>query len=436
MRMELKYAHGYKAFDLPDGADVTVLRTRDMPVVPDVRQALYDALEKPADSASPARMAPPESVAIAVPDETRPTPLKALLPPLLEYLFSVFASLGSKDVSIVVGGGLHAAADEGQLRRILPDEAFACRVVSHDAAASPMASYGTTSRGTPVEINAEYAAAGLKIVVGQVDPHQFVGFTGGCKGVAIGLASKAMIRHNHSLMSLPGACVGGISGNPVRQDIEEAGRMIGIDLAVNVVLNPDRRIVTLLAGTPDGVLRRGAEVAARVHGFSCPEPFDLVIASCGGNPKDICLYQAQKGLHLASRCAREGGKILLLAACGQGVGDSRYYEYVRRFSSPKAQLEEFEAQGFRMGAHKAFLFSRTVTRYDVTVVSELDEATLASCHLVKGSLQDTLDRWLAELPAHARIGVVPSANTTFFYTPAFSCPDSGVRREPGDTRHE
>jgi len=415
MLVKLKYGDGYREFTLPDGADVTVMQTRAAPVVADERRALLDALAAPLGTCPLEAMARPASVAIAVPDETRPTPLKALLPPLLERLRDAFPALGREDIAIVVGGGLHPAPDEAQLGRILPEAARGCRIIAHDARTSPMTRYGATSRGTPVEINAAYAAAALKIVIGQIDPHQFVGFTGGAKGVVIGLASKAAIQHNHGLMSQPGARVGETLGNPVRQDLNEAGEMIGIDLAVNVVLNPEKRIVALLAGKPTELVRRGAEIAARVYGLPVGEPFDLVIAACGGHPKDLCLYQAQKGLNMASQCAREQGKILLLAACGQGVGDELYHDYVRRFASPQDQLRDFEEQGFRMGAHKAFLFSRTITRFEVVVVSELDAATLAGCHLTKGPLQATLDRWLARLPASARIAVVPSANTTYFY---------------------
>jgi nickel-dependent lactate racemase len=241
--------------------------------------------------------------------------------------------------------------------------------------------------------------------------------TGGAKGVVIGCASKALIQHNHSLMSSPAARVGNIRDNPARLDIDEAGRMVGIDLAINVCLNPAKQAVALLVGEPEAVLRAGAALSEQVYGLPFDQPFDIVIASCGGDPKDICLYQAQKGLNLASQCAAEGGRIVLLAACTQGVGDDRYHDYVRKFATPDEQMREFEEVGFRIGAHKAFLFSRTLVRFDVVVDSEMDEATLAECHLRKGDAQTTVDRWLKDAPAGRppRIAVVPSANTTYFY---------------------
>jgi len=413
MEIKLKYGGGHKTAVFPDDAAVTVLCPHETPVTGDLERALVHALDAPLGVPRLEDRPAPASVAIAVPDETRPTPLKALLPSLLNRLFAAYPSLDPQDVAVVVGGGLHPAPDNAQLARILPEDMRGCRVVSHDALASPMKRYGLTSRGTPVEINAHFAAARLKIVIGQIDPHQFVGFTGGAKGAVVGLASKAMIEASHRFMTAPGAKVGHVLGNPVREDLNEAGQIIGVDLAVNVVLAPTKQAAAVLAGEPVRVLQQGAALAARIYGLTIDQPFDLVLASCGGTPKDICLYQAQKGLHHASWCAKPGGKIVLLAACEQGVGDDRYLEYVRRFPNPQAQMREFEKNGFRMGAHKAYLMSRTLVRHEVIIVSEMSREALAQCHLVKGELQPTLDRWLGESPG-ARIAVVPNANTTFF----------------------
>jgi lactate racemase len=164
-------------------------------------------------------------------------------------------------------------------------------------------------------------------------------------------------------------------------------------------LQPEgEQAVGLFVGEPEAALRAGAAVTEQVYGLPLDRPFEIVIASCGGDPKDICLYQAQKGLNMASQCAEEGGKILLLAACGQGVGDPHYEKYVCQFSCPEDQMREFAEQGFRMGAHKAFLFSRTLTRFTVVVDSEMDARSLAQCHLTKGDAQATLDAWLATYP--------------------------------------
>lgn len=418
MKIQLKYGNGYKTVFLPDGLDVSLLRPREVPAVPDLGHALEKTLSDPLNCPPLEGRPAPACIAIAVPDETRPAPLKILLPTLLKRLQRLWPALAPQHIRIVVGGGLHPAPDAAQIGRILPEDLGGCTVIAHDAVNSPMTLFGRTSQGTPVEINAAYAEAEFKIVVGMIDPHQFQGMTGGAKGVVIGCASRNTIQHNHGLMISPDAKAGEISRNPARQDIDEAGRMIGIDLAINVCLDPEKRAVAVLAGEPEAVLHAGSAVSRQIYGLAFDTPFDIVIASCGGDPKDICLYQAQKGLNMASQCAAPGGKILLLATCPQGVGDTRYHDYVRRFATPSEQMREFEEQGFRMGAHKAFLFSRTLTRFTVIVDSDMDERTLAQCHLRKGDAQTTIDTWLREFPANItpRIAVVPNANTSYFHS--------------------
>lgn len=417
MKFSLKYAKEKLTFTIPDGIQVDVMETTEVPVIEDVEKALLEALDAPMNAARLEDRPAPASVAVAVPDETRPTPLKTLLPPLLGRIFAAYPGLKPEQVSIVVGGGLHPAPDEAQLSRILPEDIRGCRVVSHDAINSPMTDFGTTSRGTPVQVNAAFGEAELKIVIGQIDPHQFVGFTGGSKGVTIGCASKDMIEKNHSMMSSPEAHVGSVENNPVRLDLHESGEIIGIDLAVNVVLNASKQIVALLAGRPRDIMMEGCKTTAKVYGRRIDHDYDIAIASCGGTPKDICLYQSQKGLNQASQCLRTDGqgKVLLLAACSQGVGDDHYLEYVRQFPCAHAQLKEFKEKGFRMGAHKSFMFSRTITNYDVCVVSEMDDAALAECHLKKAPLQETIDRWIEEIGPGARIAIIPNANTTYFF---------------------
>ncbi len=416
MKAHLKYGSDYLDINLPDNANITQMNSVELPSVDNVKSAMLKALENPLDMPNLASIPMPKSIAIAVPDETRPTPIKELLPVLIEYFFNTWKDLKAEQISIVVGGGLHPAPDNAQLERILPKDDIlkGVNIVSHDALTSTMKTFKNTSRGTPVEVNAFIGEAEFKVVIGQVDPHQFIGMTGGSKCITIGCASRAMIQANHSLMASPEARVGNVETNPARQDLNEAGEIIGINLAVNVCLRADKKVVALFVGKPTSCLNAAAPITAQIYGQSFDEPFDITIASCGGNPKDICLYQAQKGLNHASQCTKKGGNLLLLAACPQGIGDDHYHDYVKQFPCAQSQMKEFEEKGFRMGAHKAFLFSRTILNYNVAVHSELDKETLASCHLAKADAQSIVDAWIKENPK-ARIALIPNANTMYFY---------------------
>jgi nickel-dependent lactate racemase len=418
MALELKYGEGTISVALPESADVDILEPNPVQPVASLEEALIDAfanLDVNNSDLLP-ELIQRETVAIAIPDETRPLPVTKVLPLVLDWLFAKIPDLLPERVTIIIGAGLHPPLSKETLERLVPLKiSQGCRVLSHDAINDEMIQYGTTERGTPVLINKAFAVADYKIVIGQIDPHQFVGFTGGSKGVIIGCGGEATIEHNHSLMFHDNARVGVLDGNPVRDDLNEAGEMVGIDLSINFVMAPNKDVVKVLVGLPLDTLREGAQSCSELYGVEIDDSYDIVVASCGGYPKDICLYQAQKGLNLASQAVREGGHILLLAASPQGVGDDVYFDYVSQFTSPEEVLADFRKQGFRMGAHKAYLFGRTLSRFDVAVFSELDPGVLQKCHLRAADPSEIIKEWVDNFDGRPRIGIIPNANTTYFY---------------------
>ncbi|MEH0021448.1 MAG: nickel-dependent lactate racemase [Desulfobacter sp.] len=421
MKFNLKYGDGVKAVEIPEKADVSFLRPETRPAMASVPDALDTALEYPLGCSSLACLLKEKTsprIAVVVPDATLATPVKPLLSVVLEHIFDALPTLARQRISIIVGGGLHAPADRQIQEQLIPmDLAAGCTILSHDAEFSMVRDLGDTTRGTPVRINRTVADADFKLVIGQIDPHQFVGFTGGSKGVVVGCGAPETIAHNHSLMFETHACVGVVDGNPVREDLDEAGRMAGVDFAVNVVLNPDKQIVDILAGDPDTVLRQGGRTCAAIYGVSLEDHYDIVVASCGGTPKDSVLYQAQKGLNLSSHAVKKGGKILLLAACRHGIGDDIYFDYVCQFATPEAVLNDFRNMGFAMGAHKAYLFGRTLVDYNVAVFSDLDPSVMGRCHLRAADPSSIIREWVDGFEGIPRVAVIPYANTTYFYRP-------------------
>lgn len=419
MEIELRYGDGRKKIKIPENTDVTILKPAELPTVRSIAHSLEETLANPLGCESFQKMlrhAAPKTIGIAVPDETRPVPLHAILPLLLDDVRKALPGLAPDSITIVIGSGLHPPLEKHTQAHDVPDSiAQGCRVIAHDARRDRMVDYGLTSRKTPVRINAEFAETEFKIVIGQIDPHQFVGFTGGAKGVVIGCAAAETIRHNHSLMFHQEARVGKITGNPVREDLNEAGEMVGIHLALNVVLDANKQVIQMISGHPIQVLETGAETCSTIYGVGIDKKFDIVIASCGGHPKDICLYQAQKGLNLASQALKPGGHILLLAASSQGVGDDIYFDYVSQFTTPEDLLRDFKKMGFQMGAHKAYLFGRTLADFDVAISSDLDPGVLKKCHLRAADPSLIVNKWVEAFSFPPRIAVVPNANTTYFY---------------------
>lgn len=415
MELTLPYGHAFLVISLPNSIPCTWLQTGSWPQLNRLEQDLKTQLASALLEAFSRKKHRVRTVAVAVPDETRPTPRKTILRVLMQQLKTVLPHLHREYIKLIIGGGLHPPPDKEQQEALLPMEVLdRVQIIAHDAQHAPLTGFGLTSRKTPVFVHSDFAQADLKIVLGQIDPHQFAGFTGGAKGVIIGTGGEKTIEHNHSLLFHDQARAGQLKDNPVREDLDEAGRMVNIDLAINVVLNPDKEVVGVFCGDPDKVLMQGAELCARVYGVRLDERFDIIIASCGGYPKDMTLYQAQKGLNLASQALKPKGRILLLAACEQGIGDRLYSDYVSCFQSIEEAMTDFAQRPFQMGAHKCYLFGCTLTCHEAVLHSELEQSTLQQCLLTGGNAQDTLDTWLNAFPGSPRIGVVPYANTTYF----------------------
>lgn len=418
MEVQLKYGQGTIEIQIPDSVDMTVLEPKKIESVSSVVHCLHEALVQASERHTDILPGPKENqtVAIAIPDVTRPLPIAEILPHLLHWLFDKIPDLTPERVYIIIGCGLHASNERETIRDLVPHQLpQGCQIIVHDAFSSPTVYFGTTAMGTPVLINDAFAKADYKIVVGQIDPHQIVGFTDSVSGLITGCSGEATIEHNHSLMFDDAAKVGILAGNPVREDMNEAADMVGIDLAVDFVLAPNKEIVKVVAGHPIDTLYRGAKISADLYGVAIDKKFDIVVASCGGYPKDICLYQAQKGLNLASQAVKTGGHILLLAALTRGVGDDIYFDYVSQFTTPDEVLSDFRKQRFRMGAHKAFLFGRTLSEFDVAVHSEMDQGVLQKCHLRAADPSHVIAEWLKDAPESKTIGIITNANTTYFF---------------------
>ena len=413
MKIQLPYGTSQISASLPDEANIRFILPREIAPAADPAAIVRDAVYNPLGEVKPPRAG--QRVAIAINDMTRPVPHEHLLPPVLQGMRH--AGVRDEDVTFIIAAGTHPTMAPAEYSQVLPAEIReAYRVICHDASdEANLVALGETGRGTPVQINRAYMEADYRIVIGNIEPHQFQGYSGGVKSAAIGLAGRETINQNHAMMMLPGAKWGEYAANPARQDVEEIGARIGIDFCVNAVLTPDKQIVAAFAGDPAAVMRAGIPVARELYEVSVAAPFNLMIASPGGHPKDINIYQAQKGLAHAASVTRDGGELVLCAACPEGSGSLAYESWMMNppMRSHNAVLKRFEREGFRVGRHKAFQVSRDAARVNLALVSEL-EADLARSLLLSPAegLQAAIDLALERLPAGARVAVMPYANAT------------------------
>ena len=347
-----------------DGAELSLVR---------------DALARPVGT-PPLRalVRPGQQVAIVVSDMTRPCPTDRLLPLVLEELAA--ASVPDADVTVVVALGLHRAQTEAELAALVGLAVYErVRVVNHDP--QDVVWLGLTSRDTPVELFRPLVEADVRICLGNLEFHYFAGFSGGAKAVLPGCASQSTVAANHGLMARPGAETGRLEGNPVREDLEEGAAMLGIDFILNAIVDDRHRIVAAFAGHVRAAHRKGCERVAERGAVPIAQCADIVLVSAGGYPLDVNMYQAQKALDNAVHAVREGGVIVWVAECREGLGSATFAAWLQEADSADGILARIERE-FVLGGHKAAAIASVLKKARVHLVSSLPTEAIGRVGLV------------------------------------------------------
>jgi lactate racemase len=413
MEFCLPYGQGSLTCHLPDSLHVEVVEPPEAAAASDPLGVVEAALDAPLGSVPLQDLRGARSAAVAINDKTRPVPHEHLLPPLLRRLERL--GLAPNQIRLLIAVGAHIPMPPAEFARVVPAEVLArYPVLCHDAdAAESLAYLGATLRGTPVWVNRHFLEADLRLVVGNVEPHQFQGFSGGVKSAAIGLAGRQTVERNHALLADPRAQLGRYADNPARQDVEEIGRLIGVHFALNAVLNGQKQIVHAIAGEPRAVMEAAIPLSRQVSQAPVSAPFDLVIASAGGHPNDLNLYQAQKALAHAALVARDGGTVIVVAACPEGTGSPSYEAWMAGVGSYQEVFAKFKREGFCVGPHKAFQIARDAARVRTFLVSEMSPGLVRRLLLTPAnSVDHALELALPDLAKDAHVGILPRASST------------------------
>jgi len=413
MKLEWKYGRSTVKFEVPDSNIMSVLIPKELPPVPNESEAITEAIRSPVGTDPLSKMVGNGSkVALLVSDVTRPCPSRKVLAPLLTGLLR--SGVRKENITIYFATGMHRGHTPEERRALVGQEiADKFRLVDHDSKDTDnLVSMGQTKRGTKVFINRAVMDCDVKIGVANLDIHYFAGYSGGAKSLMPGVAGFDTICQNHSMMLLPGAEPGRADGNPVREDMEEVAGMAGLDFIVNVVLNDRREIVKMVAGDYVKAHREGVPPNDYMYKVPLPEKADIVIASAGGYPKDINLYQAQKALDNAAFAVKDGGTILLLANCGEGLGDKAFETWLMEADSPDDVIRKLR-ENFVLGGHKAFAIARLAKRAEIVLVSILPEtvAKKAFMSLAK-SIEEALKKAFGRQGSESRIVLMPYAGST------------------------
>jgi nickel-dependent lactate racemase len=401
--------------ELPEGFEYRLLEARSAVPLDDADAAIERALDAPIGCPPLIEMARGKrSAAISVCDITRPAPNREVLPPLLARLESV--GIPRENITILIATGLHRPATEAEVREICGEETAAhYRVLSHHARElSEHRALGTTAAGTPVYIDKRFIAADLHITLGFIEPHLMLGYSGGRKLIAPGLAAQETIKvlHSSRFMRDPRAVEGSIEDNPLHRELLEIARMARHDFLVDVALargTPRRPIAAVFAGEPETAHRQGVEFVSRVMLETLDHPVDAVMTTAAGYPLDLTFYQAVKGITAAAHIVKPGGKILLLAACEEGVGGPEFARMLAEGCTDHAFMKKLDRGPVTVDQWQleklALVTARAEVHYFVPGLPvEFHSALWGKAY---ASAEEAMHSFFATLAPNARVAVIP-----------------------------
>ncbi len=397
MLYHLPYGNTEISVDIPSECRVEMIKSVNVQAVDNEIGLVKKALENPIKSMRLSEIAEYRKKAvIIVNDTTRPTPTAKLIPPLISEL----EAGGVEDITIIFGLGIHRKQTEDEKKKILGELYGKIKSIEHDV--NDCVYLGTTKRGTPVEIFRPVVEADIVVCTGTIEFHYYAGYSGGAKSILPAVSSKRSIDSNHALMLDTKSSAGRTDGS-VRQDIEEAAEILGIDFILNVVLNERKEIVFATAGDYIEAHRIGANFLDRFSKITV-EPADIIIVSPGGWPKDIDIFQSHKALEHARNAMKHGGSIILVAECREGYGNRVYEEWLK-FGRDEV-IERF-MEGFVMGGHKAALIAALSKKVELYLVSSLPDDAVRKANFIPATLKGALDAVMRKHGMGAKIIVMP-----------------------------
>ena len=407
MITELKKGNEVEKVILPK--QPVILNPANLPEDLDEAAVVKKALEEPIGSKRLNQIVKPgDKIVIITSDITRPMPTGKVMDPLMEELLS--AGVSPDNVTLVFARGSHRHHSQQEMAHLAGN--WYGKICCVDSDSENVIHLGTTSSGTPVDIDARVVQADRRICLGNVEFHYFAGYSGGAKAIMPGVSTVSAITMNHRMMVDPRARAGNLDDNPVRRDIEEAGKMTGIDFIVNVVLNTRKQIIYCVAGDSIQEHRDACAYLNDIYRSPISAKADIVIVSQGGAPKDLNLYQTQKALDNAGHAVKDGGTVILVGSCFEGFGNQVFEEWMLKYTNPDDMIQALHAH-FQLGAHKATAIAMLKKRADILFVSDMDSAIVEKTFLKPvHDLQSAVDACLKKYGNDADVIVMPYGGST------------------------
>ena len=413
MRVTLEYGKTGLEVELPDDRVVGPLAIRPAPPLADPAGVLRQKLARPTATPPLAELARGRnSVCILICDVTRPVPNALLLPPILHTIEN--AGIPREKILILIATGLHRP-NEGQeiVELVGPDIAGKYRVENHHGMILAEHTYlGTTPKGVPAWIDTRYLEADLKISTGLIEPHLMAGYSGGRKLICPGIAALETVKvwHGPDFLEHPKADCGFLEGNPVHEENTRIARMAGCDFIVNVTIDADRQITSLVAGDLEQAFLEGVRFIENVVKAEVRKACDVVVTSSAGYPLDTTFYQAVKGMTGALPIVKQGGTIIIAASLTEGIGSPEFQRLFRENDSLPGFMQRILGKDyFVMDQWQLEELAKVRRKAKVKIVSDGIPAETLNGLFVESvpSVEQAVAESLAEYGPDARIAVIP-----------------------------
>jgi len=422
-RLWVAYDQAGLEFVLPPRWRAALAVPRPAQPLTDPSAAIHQALAQPVGSRPLRELARPgQHACIVFTDATRSCPDQVLVPALLREL--ELAGVRDQDITLLCGVGMHrpSTAEEKRLK-LGADVAARFRVIDHEPQnPAALVDLGTSPGGAPIVLHREAVETDLLISTGIVEPHQYAGYSGGAKTVAVGAAGEALIGFTHgpAFVDHPSTRLGRIEGNPFQEAVQEAARRAGLRFILNIVLDDHHQALKVAAGDPLAAYAHLVEFARSVYEVPIPHPYDIVVGGVG-HPKDANLYQASRApsflFFAPTPVVRPGGTLIIPARCpegaGAGVGEQRFLAAMRNAPDVQSILVDGRRNGFPPGQQRAFVMAKVLEQAQVIIVGSECPEVVAACKMIPAAtVEEALALASGRAGVDAEILVVPHALLT------------------------
>lgn len=420
---KIPYSKSILEFSLPENMQATVAVSQPVEPLHDISTAIREALEHPAGTAPLRQIAKPGNRAsIVFTDITRASPDHLLVPALLAELEQ--AGVRDEDITLLCGIGMHRPSTrEEKVTKLGEHIVSRYRVIDNEPQnPAALVDLGMTPGGVPVHLNRAAVETDLLIATGIVEPHQYAGYSGGRKTVAIGAAGEALIAHTHgpAFVDHAGTRLGQIEGNPFHEAISEAARRAGLRFILNVVLDDDKRPLRVAAGDPELAFQELVDFAKSVYEVPIPQQYDIAIGGVGF-PKDANIYQASRApsylFFAPTPVVRPGGFFIIPARCeegaGAGVGEQRFLKAIRDAPDIQFILDDARRNGYPPGQQRAFVMAKVLEASNVVIVGSECPDLVAACKMIPAAtMENALALAASKLGPSCDVLIVPHAMLT------------------------